>query len=182
MYNRERRLRRIPQTRLFWAALLATALGLEVAALVFQYLLHLQPCVLCVYERVAVGGIALAGLIGIIAPNRALLRTAAYLVWAVSAAWGLSLAMEHVGIQFGTSNLSCEFFADFPPWFQLDQWFPAVFAPTGYCDDIQWQFLTLTIPQWMLPVYIGYLLLLAMALISEFARRFSGPGSLRETS
>ena len=177
MRNRDRQLQRILQAPLFWSGLLITALGLEAAALGFQYLMDLQPCVLCVYERVAVGGIALAGLIGMIASDRLFLRTAAYLVWAVSAAWGLSLAMEHVGIQFGTSDLSCEFFADFPPWFQLDQWFPAVFAPTGYCDDIQWQFLGLTMPQWMLFVYSVYLLLLAIALIGEILAHLRGPES-----
>jgi len=165
----------IPRLRLFWFALLATALGLEGAALGFQYLMNLQPCVLCIYERLAVSGIALAGLIGMISPQRGALRALGYLVWAVSAGWGLSLAMEHVGIQLGTSVLTCDFFANFPAWLKLDQWFPAVFAPTGYCDDIQWQFLGLTMPQWMLIVYSGYLLLLGLALVGEvMGRRMIG--------
>ena len=167
MRYRDRPITRIARTRLFWAGLLATALALEAAALGFQYLMQLNPCVLCIYERVAVLGVALAGIVGLIAPDRWFLRTAAYLVWAAAVVWGLSLAMEHVGIQFGGSDLSCEFFANFPPWLQLDQWLPAVFAPTGYCDEIQWQFLTLTMPQWLLVVYSGYLLLLMLAVISE---------------
>jgi len=161
----------ISRIRLFWTALLITALGLEAAALFFQHVMHLQPCVLCIYERVAVGGIALASLIGMVAPRQWFVRWVAYAVWGVSAGWGLSLAMEHVGIQFGTSNLSCEFFTNFPAWLPLDQWLPAVFAPTGYCDEIQWQFLGLTMPQWMLVVYAGYLLLLTVVLISEIVLR-----------
>ena len=168
----------IPRIHLFWFVLLASALGLEVAALGFQYLMHLEPCVLCVYERLAVGGILLAGLIGMMAPHRRLLRVSAYLVWAASAIWGLTLALKHVGIQFGATDLSCDFFANFPAWFKLDEWLPAVFAPTGLCDEIQWQFLGFTMPQWMLVVYSGYLLLLLLVLIGEFARPRDGQGRL----
>jgi disulfide bond formation protein DsbB len=150
--------------------ILVSALGLEATALFFQYAMQLDPCVLCVYERLAVAGIGLAALLGVIAPGWRLIRFAAYFVWGGSAAWGLSLAMEHVGIQLGTTNLKCEFFANFPAWFKLDEWFPAVFTPTGYCDDIQWQFLGFTMPQWMVVVYSGYLLLLLFALIAEFSR------------
>jgi disulfide bond formation protein DsbB len=160
----------LPTFRLFWLALLLTALGLEAAALYFQYVMELDPCVLCVYERLAVAGIALSGLLGVLAPSHLVWRIVCYAVWAASAIWGLTLAMEHVGIQFGTGNLNCEFFANFPDWFKLDQWLPSVFTPTGYCADIQWQFLSLTMPQWMLLVYSGYLLLLMLILVLELRR------------
>jgi disulfide bond formation protein DsbB len=126
-----------------------------------------------VYERLAVAGIALAGLLGFLAVGLRSVRLLAYLLWATSAIWGLSLAMEHTGIQIGTSDFNCEFFANFPDWFKLDEWLPAIFSPTGYCSDVQWQFLGFTMPQWMLVVYTGYLLLLIIALIGEFAYRRS---------
>jgi len=159
-----------PTFRPFWFALLFTALGLEAAALYFQYVMGLDPCVLCVYERLAVAGIALSGLLGLLAPGLLLWRLLCYVIWVASAIWGLTLAMKHVGIQFGTSNLSCEFFANFPAWFKLDEWLPSVFTPTGYCNDIQWQLFSLTMPQWMLVVYSGYLFLLMVALIVELRR------------
>ena len=164
----------IPRLRLFWLAILVSALGLEAAALFFQHVMKLDPCVLCVYERLAVAGIALTGLLGLIAPEQRLLRMLCYLLWATSAIWGLTLAMKHVGIQFGTSDLNCEFFANFPVWFKLDEWLPAIFNPTGYCSDIQWQFLGLTMPQWMLLVYSGYLLLLLVSLVGEFRGAMQG--------
>jgi len=158
----------IPRLRLFWLAILVSALGLEATALFFQHVMKLDPCVLCVYERLAVAGIALTGLLGIVAPEQRVLRMFCYLLWAASVIWGLTLAMKHVGIQFGTSDLNCEFFANFPSWFKLDEWLPAIFNPTGYCSDIQWQFLGLTMPQWLLVVYSGYLLLLLIAVLAEF--------------
>ncbi len=160
----------IPRHRLFWALVLATAMGLEVAALFFQYGMHLDPCVLCVYERLAVAGIALSGVLGLLGTQTRALRLLAMMLWAAAASWGLILALEHTGIQLGRADLNCDFFANFPGWFKLDVWIPAVFNPTGYCSDIQWQFIGLTMPQWMLVVYTGYLLVLFLALVGEFRK------------
>ena len=165
---------RILTSRGFWLAILVSALGLEAAALYFQYAMGLDPCVLCIYERVAVAGVVLTGLLGLIAPRFRFWRVLCYALWATSATWGMTLAMKHVGIQFGTPDLSCEFFANFPSWFRLDEWVPTIFTPTGYCDDIQWQLFGLTMPQLMLIVYGGYLVLLLITLIGEFRKPDSG--------
>ena len=156
-----------PRHRLLWFLILATAIGLELAALFFQYGMHLDPCVLCVYERLAVAGIALSGLLGLLGAQLRAVRLLAMMLWATAASWGLVLALEHTGIQLGRADLNCEFFANFPEWFKLDVWIPAVFNPTGYCSDIQWQFIGLSMPQWMIVVYAGYLVLLLFALLGE---------------
>ncbi len=148
----------LPFRRWPWLLLAGTALGLELAALYFQYGLGLDPCVLCVYERTAVAGILLAGLLGAVAPRLAPLRWAALLLWAASAGWGLWLALRHVGIQLGELDLSCSYLADFPAWAPLDAWWPAVFRPTGFCEEIQWSFLGLSMPGWMAVIYGLYLL------------------------
>jgi len=148
----------LPLKRWPWLLLAMTALGLELTALYFQYVLELDPCVLCVYERTAVAGILLAGLIGAIGPRVGLLRWLGYTLWLVSAGWGLYLAMKHVGIQIGEIDLTCTYMADFPSWAPLDQWWPEVFLPTGLCGDVQWVFLGWTMPQWMMVVYALYLL------------------------
>ena len=151
-----------------WLLLVASAVVLELTALGFQYGMGLDPCVMCIYERVAVFGLLLAGTIGVLHPGSAALRWAGYLTWAISAGWGLQLALRHVGIQIDkTASLGCSFAAEFPAWARLDEWFPAVFLPTGYCDDIQWQWMSLTMAQWMVVVFAVYLLILAEVLLTE---------------
>ncbi|WP_250665767.1 disulfide bond formation protein B, partial [Escherichia coli] len=49
--------------------------------LYFQHVMKLQPCVMCVYERVALLGIMVAGLIGAIAPRNMVIRWVAILIW-----------------------------------------------------------------------------------------------------
>ena len=46
-----------------------------------------RPCVMCIYERVAVFGLMLAGT-PVLRPSSAMLRWTGYLAWAISAAWG----------------------------------------------------------------------------------------------
>lgn len=158
-------------TRTAWSMLALSAICLEITALWFQYGMGLDPCVMCIYERLAVFGLLLAGLLGLLAPRWWVMRTAGYLVWAASAAWGLRLTLEHVGIQVDkTAALSCSFSPDFPAWARLDEWLPAVFLPTGYCDDVQWEWLSLSMAEWMVVVFSVYLLILAVVVVGEGRR------------
>lgn len=162
-------LKQVTKKRFAWILLALSALLLELAALYFQYgEMELQPCVLCIYERVAVMGIFLAGLIGAIAPQLLIFRWAGFLLWGSSAVWGLMLALEHNGIQQNPMTSSCDFIAKFPSWAKLDEWFPLLFNPTGFCDEIQWQFLGCTMPQTMTGIYGLYLLLLVVIIASQF--------------
>ena len=163
---------RIVESRVGWGLLAGSALLLEGSALWFQYGMGLDPCVMCVYERVALFGLMLAGLLGASYPRWLMVRLAGYLVWGISAAWGLLLALEHVGIQSDrTAALSCSFAPEFPAWAKLDEWLPSVFLPTGYCDDVQWEWLSLTMAEWVVVIFAGYLLVLAGVLYLELRGR-----------
>lgn len=77
---------------------------------------------------------------GSIYPRAIFVRIFGYVIWVVSAVWGMRLALQHVGIQADTNSMfSCSFSAESPNWVKLDEWWLAVFQPTGYCDDVQWQ-------------------------------------------
>lgn len=156
--------------RTAWILLALTALGLELAALYFQYQQKLDPCVLCVYERTAVMGILFSGLIAALAPGLLICRGMAMLLWGASAGWGLQLALKHTGIQlFPSPSNTCDFAANYPHWAKLDEWFPWLFQPTGFCDEIQWQFFGYTMPQTMIGIYALYLLMLVVVVLSQFA-------------
>lgn len=61
-----------------WFLLMISALALDGIALFFQHGMGLQPCVMCIYERIAVLGIAFAGFLGWIAPRSAIYPLAGY--------------------------------------------------------------------------------------------------------
>ncbi|MDR2224488.1 MULTISPECIES: disulfide bond formation protein DsbB [Providencia] len=157
------------QGRGAWLLMAFTAFMLECAALYFQHVMKLQPCVMCIYERVALLGVMFAGLIGAIAPRNVIIRWVAIVVW-IYAAWrGLDLAWEHTMLQLYPSPFaSCDFFVNFPDWLPLQEWVPAMFEATGDCSVRQWAFLGLDMPQWLIGIFAAYILVAVIVLISQF--------------
>ncbi|RLW67662.1 MAG: hypothetical protein B6D71_16035, partial [gamma proteobacterium symbiont of Stewartia floridana] len=48
-----------------------------------------------------------------------------------------------------------------------------IFQPSGFCDDIQWQFIGLSMAQWMIVIMSGYLLLLSLYIYLDIRARIS---------
>jgi disulfide bond formation protein DsbB len=153
-----------------WLLLAISALGLELCALFFQYVMNLAPCIMCVYQRVAICAIMLAGLIGFLGCKFLITRIIAYGLWATGAIWGLVIALEHVEMQESSGSLffSCEFIPNFPTWAPLHEWMPALFEATGDCGEINWQFLGYSMPQWMVVVYGTYVAAFILVLANRF--------------
>ncbi|AWL11384.1 Disulfide bond formation protein [Saliniradius amylolyticus] len=145
------------QRKLGWGLLFLACTALEISALYFQHVMDLAPCVMCIYQRNAVFGVMLAALVGLIGCHNRIARWLALLGWGVSTLWGLKIAYEHVDIQTAANPFfaTCEVVPRFPSWLPLHEWLPNVFAATGSCGDIDWQFLSLSMPQWMMVIFAG---------------------------
>ncbi|WP_043892694.1 disulfide bond formation protein DsbB [Providencia sneebia] len=157
------------QGRSAWLLMALIAFILECTALYFQHVMKMQPCVMCIYERIALFGIMIAGLIGAIAPRNMIIRWLAIIIWLYAAWRGLELAWEHTMIQLYPSPFNtCDFFVNFPEWLPLNQWVPAVFEATGDCSVRQWDFLGMDMPQWLIGVYAVYFIVGIIVVISQF--------------
>ncbi|GJH41918.1 disulfide bond formation protein DsbB [Pasteurella canis] len=154
-----------------WFLLLFSALVLEGIALYFQHGMGLQPCVMCIYERVAILGIAFAGLFGLLYPNSMILRLIALILGLGSAIKGLMISLTHLDFQLYLAPWKqCSAFAEFPETLPLDKWFPYLFQPYGSCSEISWQFLGFSMVQWLVVIFSFYTLLLALLFISQIKR------------
>jgi len=150
-----------------WFVLFSTALALEAAALTFQHVQGYAPCVMCIYQRNAIFGILLAGLLVVIS-NNLITRLAGYITWIVSAVWGLLIAREHLDIITAANPfMSCEIEPRFPDFMPLHEWVPQVFEATGFCNDDSWQFLGWGMAQWMIVVFSIYIFTFALVLLSR---------------
>ncbi|PJG85782.1 disulfide bond formation protein DsbB [Conservatibacter flavescens] len=151
-----------------WFLLVLSGVLLELTALYFQYGMQLQPCVMCIYERVALFGIIVAGLIGMIAPRFFIIRFFALIIGLACAIKGVLLALTHVDYQMNPAPWKqCSIFAEFPETLPLDKWLPVLFQPTGSCSEISWEFLGITMAQWLVVIFAFYSLLLLLVLISQ---------------
>ncbi len=162
-----RLLNNLSRSRIPWLVLMVIAVALEMFALWLQHAMLLRPCVMCIYERCALFGIIIAGLIGSIASNSTC-RFAALALWIFSAWKGLELALAHTIIQLYPSPFSvCDLAVRFPKWFPLDKIFPQFFIASADCADSQWTFMTLGAPQWLVGVFGVFLLI---GLLTIFAK------------
>lgn len=139
------------KSRIFWLAVTLAALTLEGFALFSQYVWGIQPCNECILIRTGVLGIAVAGVLGAVAPKVTSARVAASGLLVAALAWALYRAYVLVSIEYQVAHgveTGCKFFKGFPDWAPLDVWFPAVFEPRGKCGEIVGVFLGQSFAVW----------------------------------
>ena len=143
-------------------------------ALYAEHQLLLMPCPLCVFQRMAVIGLGVVFLFAALHEPRDWGRRvyAALLLAATSS--GVAVAGRHVWLQ----NLPADQIPTCGPGFDyiIDS-FPllealrVIFSGSGECADVDWQFLGLSMPAWVLIS----VLFLGVAGIWNNLRRVSGP-------
>lgn len=165
-------LKRLSLGRGAWLLLSASCAALEATALYFQHGMGLNPCVMCIYERLALLAILVAGLIGFLAPRSALVRWLALALGLFGATKGLLLALKHTDYQLHPAPWNqCSPFVEFPETLPLNKWFPNLFEATSMdCAKITWRFLDFTMPQWLITVFAIYLVILVLVALSQFKR------------
>lgn len=164
-------LKSLSLNRKTWLLCIISATLLEATALYFQHGMGLQPCVMCIYERLALFAVLFAGVIGIIAPKFFLFRWLALAIGLFGAIKGLMLSIKHTDYQLNPAPWNtCSPFLDFPETLPLDKWFPKLFAAGGDCGKISWEFLGLVMPQWLIVVFAIYTLVLALLALAQFKR------------
>jgi disulfide bond formation protein DsbB len=125
--------------------------GLMAYALYAQYQLLLEPCPLCVFQRMAVIGMGIFFLIAAIhSPNSWGSRVYAFLIGLFATA-GSGVAARHVWLQHFSLDeaLSCNpGFSYMIESFPLGKALDMIFKGSGECTDIDWWFLGLSMPVW----------------------------------
>jgi disulfide bond formation protein DsbB len=127
-----------------WLLLAAIALALDGVALYLQHVLQVEPCNECIYVRAGVLGIAVAGLIGALAPRYLAMRIAGLAAWIAALGWSLYRVILLLNLEQEVregGEASCKRFKGFPDWLALDIWLPEVFQPRAMCGMVSWTFL-----------------------------------------
>jgi len=132
-----------------------TCFGLVALALWIQTQYHLEPCPLCISQRIvfmAMGGLFLiAAIVGRFPAVFAALQ-------ALTALGGAGVAVRHWWIQAHRENMVADCGVGFDYMFEnfpLKKALTLVFRGTGDCAAIDWTLLGLTIPQLALISFIG---------------------------
>lgn len=151
----------LPNARISNALLALLALLAMVVALYLQHHEGLEPCPLCVFQRVAVISFGLVALLAALHGPRAWGQRVYAGLMALSALGGVIVAGRHVWLQHLPPDQvpSCgpglDFWIAALPWQQVIQ---QVFQGSGECAKVDWTLFGLGLPAWTLLLFAGLLL------------------------
>ncbi len=154
----------LPSIRQCFFLIAAASAAMMVGALIMQHVFEMEPCPLCITQRVFV---ILAGIVALIAAlhNPAACGRRLYSgLGIVTSLAGGGVSARHVWLQHLPEDqvptcgpgLSYMFDA-LPMWEALS----LLFAGDGNCAEESWRFLGLTIPGWTLVCFIAFALTFA---------------------
>ena len=155
--------------RAAYATLAFVSFGLIGVGLLLQHVVGLDPCPLCIFQRMAYLAVALFALLAAWLSPRAASRGFGVLVLA-AALTGAGIAGRHVWLQMNPQSMSCgPGLQTMLELFPLTDVLPKVFRGSGDCAEASWTLLGLTIAEWSL---IWFVTLSVATLFILLARRF----------
>ena len=149
----------IPNFRLLHFLAFLSAVALMAGAFFFEYIMELEPCPLCMSQRIVIIAIGITALIAALHNPQGHGKRkygAAVLLFAIIGA-GLAIRQLYLqGLPPGQAPAclpSLDYLVDVLPVMEL---MSVMLSGTGDCAEVQWRFLGLTIPGWTLVCFIGY--------------------------
>lgn len=133
--------------------------ALLASAYYFEYMLYMDPCPLCIMQRIAVLLVGVAGLLGFLLAHNQVARLSSGVFMVLSAVFGMAVAGRHVWIQslpadqVPSCGPSLDYMVDTLPWAEV---LSVMLRGNGNCADSHWAFLGLSMPQWVLVWFIGF--------------------------
>lgn len=155
--------------RLLFLFILLCCISLLGYAQYLQYAQGLLPCPLCVAQRVAYWLLGLTALIAFVHNPKVTGRRIYGFVLSAWALFGAVIAARHAWLIRYPEAFECgispeEAFLNSLP---IAAWWPGMFEANGDCTNIDWEFLTLTIPDWSLIAFMGLAVLALYALLAK---------------
>jgi len=118
-----------------------------------QYVLHLEPCPLCIFQRVGIFTIGVLFMLAAIQGPKAVGRRVYAVLLALAALATIGVAIRHLYIQslppgtISACGASLDIMLKFLP---LQEVVTKVLSGSGECAQINWRFLGLAMPAWVL--------------------------------
>ncbi|SFF07837.1 disulfide bond formation protein B [Nitrosomonas sp. Nm166] len=143
--------------RVIFLLILLSCIGLLGYAQYLQHSHGLLPCPLCVAQRVAywlLGFSALAAFLH----NPGIIGRRLYGFWmSAFALAGAVIAARHAWLIRFPESFECGISSEeaFLNALPIAKWWPGMFEANGDCANVDWKFLSLTIPDWSLIAFVS---------------------------
>lgn len=151
------------ESRISWFILALSSASFLGAGFYFQHVIGLQPCHMCILQRIAFLCIFIFSLFCLINPKNKILSVLGFLGWSIGSFFGTYIGGKLVYSQmypepklFSSCAMSAE---DMMNNYPILDWFPMMFRATGDCSKSSYSFFNLiTMEQFTLFIFVSYLL------------------------
>ncbi len=154
----------LAQNRKYWLSYIFGSLVLLAVALYFQYVDHLQPCVMCIQVRLWLSLLILVAVLGFLTRNNRALNLVSNLSVVLIAAALTERAYILLGTERGFVFSDCGFDPGLPTWLPLDTWLPWLYRVEATCGYTPEVIFGITMAE-MLIVIFGLLLLMSVCVL-----------------
>ena len=142
----------ISKPRLYPALLILVGVGALASAYTAQYGFGLEPCILCLYQRVPYAVVALLGAVGLMYPSRlAAVFALAMLAFAINT----GIASYHVGVEqhwWASAVCGGHLVQNVNT---ADLMAALSHKPEKSCDQVDWTFLGISMASWNVVISLG---------------------------
>ena len=159
--------------RLMWLGCLLSVIGLMSYALYAENVLYLDPCPLCITQRLFYIGIGLFALTGLMTLRFARVQRVSAVLLGLCAVGGIVTAGRQVWLQHLPPEQVPECGLGLQYWLENEPWLKTLsllFKGDGNCAEVHWRFMGLSMGEWSL---IWFIALLLVGLTLLFNRRDS---------
>lgn len=160
-------------SRVLFLLIFLACFGLLAYAFYLQHVEYLDPCPLCIFQRVAFVAMGVVALLAAIhGPRRVGAWVYAVLV-SLGGLAGVGVAWRHLWLQGLPPDEvpACGPGLDYMlEEFPLAETLKMVFTGSGSCATIDWTFLGLTMPAWTLVCYLGLIAVAILAAVRAATR------------
>jgi len=146
----------LPATRTLYLAGFLLCTSLIITALYFQHGLGMEPCPLCILQRIAVFAVGLLFLAAAVTNPVALGRRLVGALIFITAATGGAVSARHVWLQNLPKDLvpACGPDLDYMlEVFPLSETLDMILKGSGECAEVSWSLFGLSMPGWMLMIF-----------------------------
>ena len=131
--------RKMPSRRRYWLVILLSAVSLMFAALYYQYIQELQPCLMCIQVRIWLVVLIFVSIFGMLTRTQRWSNLVAQSGLLIIAGGLAERAYMLLGTERGFVFSDCGFDLGLPDWLAIDVWFPRLFqveTTCGYTPEI----------------------------------------------
>lgn len=156
--------------RWVWLACFLTVAGLLGYGYYLQFVEYLDPCPLCITQRLFYYGIGIISVIALFGLRKPLWQRICAGLLSLSAVGGITAAGRQVWLQHLPPEMVPECGPGLQYWLEnepLLKTLSLLFKGDGNCAEVHWRFLGLSIGEWSLALFVSFLVIGLLMLFSQ---------------